>query len=494
MDWNNSRLLLTLSALSLGIALAVSGCGDDGPGATGCETTSDCPAGQGCLQVNDLGNFDPMLPGVCLSEECRSDAQCNAGEVCRGNMCVLPGQGPGTGGDPTSGGPVFCDTEDDCAAGQRCEGNVCTGGGGNPTTPGPTTTDEGACADVVCGDGERCQDGVCVPEPSEGVAGCENCTAGQVCINDTCYPEGYTECGSTACAPGQTCDNGVCTSGPSNGNLCSGVTCPTGQVCNPATGQCIVNTCELQPSDCPDNRPFVDIVGCVCVGCTSSADCESDEVCTPLNRCLYEGSGPCSSQADCQASGTFCQAGRCVDCISQSDCGAGLFCVRGACKPCTCPEGEICSASGVCIPESTNNCSSNAECQSIAATIGADNAQDAACDPGVGCFIPGACNSGIGGDDPFNAECPAGMQCRAGSDGDLLGNLIGEGGSGSACGACVEGAAPGTAGGCRQGEECRAGGEICFIPGILCFPSPFGESEPTCQAAGGGGGGGLPGF
>ncbi|TVR02530.1 MAG: hypothetical protein EA398_07295 [Deltaproteobacteria bacterium] len=479
-----------LPAVTL-LLLFLVACGGDSPGTSSCESVADCASGQACLQVDELNVYDPLAPGLCIDTECTSDRECPAGEVCRGNACVLL---QGGGGEPATETPPqeFCEEDEDCTTpGHRCVAGVCTG-------DAPPTTTGDPCDGVICESDQRCEAGACVPVGSSGppLTGCDACTAEEVCIDEACYPAGSTQCGAAVCPPGQVCNNGVCQLDPGGGgggDLCTGVSCPAGEICNRANGQCIPNTCELNESECPSNAPFVDIVACRCVGCAADSDCDEDETCTQLNRCLFAGRGSCSSQADCPG-GTFCQAGRCVDCIAAEDCGQDLFCVRGACKPCECPEGEICSPSGVCVPDFTRGCSSDAECQSAAGMLGSPNPENGRCDPEVGCFMAGECNSGIGGNDPFNAPCAAGTVCQTGSDlGGILDIFLGGGGEPvSACGGCTEGAAPGQPGGCRQGEECRAGCADpldfgCLIGGLL-----GGDDEPSCQTVSSGGGGGFP--
>ncbi len=133
--------------------------------------------------------------------------------------------------------------------GNVCTLDVCMGGAcTHPNQPnGTACTDDGnACTSDVCAAG------VCT---HPAVAGTPPCTDdGNPCTNDVCSagtcthpnrPNG-TACTSdgNACTT-DACSNGVCTNTPR--------TCPSGQICNPANGNCETVPCtnDLQ---CNDNN------------------------------------------------------------------------------------------------------------------------------------------------------------------------------------------------------------------------------------------------
>jgi MYXO-CTERM domain-containing protein len=205
-----------------------------------------CPFGFDC---KDLTDVDP--PGrYCVESPCR-DVECPAGEFCDPDTgaCVdpcttvecLPGQ-------TCQGGLCFdCfDPGFGCAAGERC---VANGDGVGECEPDP-------CADVECESGEYCREGECVAL--------------------TCEPE---------CAEGQRCVEGECVA-----DMCAGVDCPAGQICNPANGNCITDVCE--DSECPPGQACHPGTGgcipdpCFGVNCPPGFDCEV----------TFEGEATCSEE------------------------------------------------------------------------------------------------------------------------------------------------------------------------------------------------------
>jgi peptidoglycan-associated lipoprotein len=79
------------------------------------------------------------LGGFC--RQCRDDAQCPAGQVCRDNACAEKAR---------------CAEAKDCAAGQKCAAGACV---------------SECAADADCGTGKACIDGAC---KAQGSAGAQN--------------------------------------------------------------------------------------------------------------------------------------------------------------------------------------------------------------------------------------------------------------------------------------------------------------------------------
>jgi hypothetical protein len=148
-----------------------------------------------------------------------------------------------------------------------------------------------------------------------------------------------------------------------------------------------------------------------------------------------------------------------ADCFSSFDCDGGV-CVSGRCAECAasgdCPEGEVCMANecvtsdaGVPdVPVEPTDCDTDAECVAAAILLG-HSGEGAACDPEVGCFILGECNSSGGfpgtvGTDPFEAPCSSDTVCSTSFD------LSGGGAFTFACAGCTVG----DDGTCRAGEIC----------------------------------------
>ncbi len=120
-----------------------------------------------------------------------------------------------------------------------------------------------------------------------------DCSPGATCVFDTCTTDGD-------CAQGQTCVDGACT-------CTSNSDCGAGGLCNPLSGQCIVDL-------------YVQ-------ACGADTDCAPGQTCA-------NGTCTCASDADCTV-GT-CQGGLCrhpfgrctctvdADCVGPTQCTAGL--------------------------------------------------------------------------------------------------------------------------------------------------------------------------
>ena len=138
-----------------------------------------------------------------------------------------------------------------CPDGWICENDQCV----DPCDPNPCAWYEecnlGACLDTSCtgigqqcDPGEFCLDHECVENPCLA-ADCDAAT--EHCIADC---PSATDCTYTCqplclCGPGETCGpGGVCES-----DLCAGATCLGGQMCDPATGDCVPDDCFLV--NCP---------------------------------------------------------------------------------------------------------------------------------------------------------------------------------------------------------------------------------------------------
>ena len=341
-----------------------------------------------------------------------------------------------------------------------------------------------------CLEGEICSpDGFCeVDLPCGGP-----CARGQVCneSTDRCEPADATDVVEDAdpddvtedTTPPDVSPGDVDTTQPELPLGCN-PPCTGNQVCQ--NGQCVSVSCGLQESDCQDpDRPFLNVETCQCVSCLNETQCEAGEVCARNGRCLVS-TQPCQSRSDCGVN--FCQSGYCVQCISNGDCSEGQFCNRGACGACTCDEGFVCDRNGRCIDESliSGACTTPADCVASASALGwQGDVSNLGCDPQLGCFVRGTCNSPAAGaqqPDPWAGQCAAGATCQ--ESGGLGGGLpipIPLPGleAGFAC-ACD----PAQPEQCRAGEECREN-TIELFPG---FPLPGGDGH-SCQGPSQGGGG-----
>ncbi|WP_373046857.1 hypothetical protein [Vulgatibacter sp.] len=141
---------------------------------------------------------------------------------------------------------------------------------------------------------------------------------------------------------------------------CFGVICATGQVCDPATGDCVADpdrACAADP-DCDDET--MRCADGVCVSKCRDVVCDFDagQVCEPgTGNCV--GGSTCGSTADCTG-GKLCESGICVGarfarCEGGQACAAGLSCVgNGMIALCTeaCAAAADCQISDRCADES----------------------------------------------------------------------------------------------------------------------------------------------
>jgi hypothetical protein len=206
-----------------------------------------------------------------------------------------------------------------------------------------TTTGGPQCRlDRDCGINQTCTSGSCVDK--QVCTSDAQCTEEQRCdvLTGTClFRSGFgTECGpnnnNTPCAVGQFCALGRCRD-TSTATLCSRrLQCAVGQVCDRNSFYCIEEApCSLATD--PD-RPYPEL------------SCDPGDRCDPVTgACVADGPPQCDPTAmptGCALDELCNGARRCVQCISNQDCGPGLRCNTRA---------------GLC--ESTNTCRSNADCR-----------------------------------------------------------------------------------------------------------------------------------
>jgi hypothetical protein len=217
---------------------------------------------------------------------------------------------------PPDAGPT-CQVRADCPTGWICpasDGGVDGGANfcGKCTTNGQCLPDE-TCdpLNLICqflpGWGNQCKLNA-------------DCTLGQLCVQGLCTPSSkVTPCVNDKCSePGKRCQiqNQVC---EQDLGCFDDSYCATDQVCNLAT-----RACEL--------RCNADTVGTIC----------------PAHwQCVNSDRRTCNASAD---GGGSC---RCVDCLTDADCGTGLTCnvAAGRCSsPSLCYSNADCPAGQVCNP------------------------------------------------------------------------------------------------------------------------------------------------
>ncbi|MCC6873125.1 MAG: hypothetical protein IT378_02360 [Sandaracinaceae bacterium] len=174
-------------ALATFAILLASGCDCTGTVNTACMRTSDCPAGQSCLD----GRCQAMSDGTTPETD---GGSCGNGRVMCGSICC---------GDNQACVDGFCRL--DCGTLPMCAGGCCTSG-------------------------QECLDNRCVVECADEAQRCGDmdelcCGAGQACLGRACVPLGAT-----------------CTTTDD---------CELDEICQPVLGRCVprssVEVCEYRP-------------------------------------------------------------------------------------------------------------------------------------------------------------------------------------------------------------------------------------------------------
>lgn len=187
---------------------------------------------------------------LCLGR-CKAGVCDNTETLCAADNdttdCLLPKCEPSTGiCSPVVSTYANCSDFNGCTINDRCLANgTCTG---TPLNCPPSTN---PCASV------QCKFGQCVPVPKSGQACSDGneCTIGDICVGDVCFPGEPVECNK---------NTDVCNSGR----------------CDPASGQCII---EPRPD-------------------TDNITCDDTYFCTKDDRCT---NGTCVGVTDPALAGTI---------------------------------------------------------------------------------------------------------------------------------------------------------------------------------------------
>ncbi len=255
-----------------------------------CEGEIICPPGAYCFVANQ--------PGKCVPKSyvpCTSDAQCPKGQVCDTSECLSCCPFGEVCIDLCCGRCVpaqeGCQSDKDCPVGQYC--NLRMDSAGNlfgSCAPVP----DGACVrDADCGEGGFCQFGPCPL--------CFPCPCFGTCI----YKEPQKCKVHSDCPPGQECHvycgngwcEGVCQPLP-EGQCWMDKDCPEGYFCNVL--KCGDGLKCLGPYECLPKQPK-----CIQSGCSGEV-CSTESVMTP---CWYLPWFECLGYTQC---GNFGPGGSCA--------------------------------------------------------------------------------------------------------------------------------------------------------------------------------------
>jgi hypothetical protein len=270
----------------------------------------------------------------------------------------------------------------------------------------------------ICPDGQRCAGCRCVdfcrrtteftPECPNGLTPEFQANGECLCITDTCDHDGCPKAtmmnddGTPSCAPKSSrvaacqCKAGTCVA------ACSGVTCSSGDTCDPRSGRCVEDNCR-------------------------GLGCASMELCDPSSgRCIKD---ECAS-ASC-ASDQVCRAGKCEASCAAVSCAKGQSCKSGecqtdACASVSCARGQVCKAeSGECADDVciTLQCARGQTCSQSSGRCETDPCWTVKCPSGQTC-VNGDCH--MGGSDE-------GVGSRSDSLQSAPSRLVATGGGGCAC-------------------------------------------------------------
>ncbi len=405
----------------------------------------------------------------CLSDEdcltgytCGPDGKCtDCLPNCEGRCCGDDGCG-GTCADLCGDTGQSCDTDNcqcqgecqpDCA-GRECGPDKCLGTCG-PGCAEDETCSDGICQQLGCSGDEQCQPGqICLDNTcTNGCRGDRDCPQDQFCLADE-PPNG--KC--VACRDDADCPDGnVCSDGQCRFFCAEDTDCPAEQHCELATGACVECTsnehCDLgqiclsscvdgcaTDRDCPDGTVCDPEAGehGQCVACARDEDCLPAETCVE-HICTLR----CDNDDDCFPLQCDEANGRCVECLSKSDCAdlatvcVNFECVYGCDSDRDCPENEFCDplygehgGCGECVTDS--QCTGDAACVALRCTTDCslfdcpvirphchpelemcvECTEHAHCPDGYGCNQwYGYCVAGDGEGCQSSDECPAEQRC-----------------------------------------------------------------------------------
>jgi hypothetical protein len=206
---------------------------------------------------------------------------------------------------------TLCSNALDCDAGLFCStatGRCTDGGAGDQCLSDLDCPIAAGCAQLVCRDGN--EGDYCDDE--------NDCSANApFCARPAGQFTGFCSRGAhgSSCADATDCGLGLDCLGPVNNKTCeqcaSNADCVGGSLC-------LAGVCTL---DAPEF-------------CATNADCTSPEVCKfqglgQPQRCQFD----CFATNPCIGAGERCAGDRCLECVSDTDCGPGRTCLAERCVP-----------------------------------------------------------------------------------------------------------------------------------------------------------------
>ncbi len=304
----------------------------------------------------------------------KSNEKKNGNKTC---LCHIPPGNPDNAHTICVGSPAVPahlahgDTLGACAADTSCEAVTCGGTTGVTCLPDQfCMRPEGTCA--ADAEGECTEIPLSCPTLSTPVCGCDGITYFNACFAQT---SGVSVSHTGACTPGVACGGQ------------SGVTCPTGQFCQPPVSECTVgaagNCAPIPPL--PVCSPTVSPV-CGCNGTTYD------------NACLAQAAGVAVDHTGaCAANVVVCGG-------AAPACPAGQFCNRPPGSGCDTGVQGVCQPTPTSCPGTTDPvCGCNATTYANACLANVAGVQIAA---------PGACQPQQACGGPSAIPCDAGEFCK----------------------------------------------------------------------------------
>lgn len=246
---------------------------------------------------------------------CENHDQCSAGTLCIAGQCLIASCDPAVeavcGIDAVGDGrdPHCCKPFENCnVLTLTCERDPnAVGIGCPPEDPACIPCEENRDCVADLGFQSFCSGGRCFSQ--EGRATCTqdfNCPEGERCDRTEFF-----------CVPA----SGACSfCGPDFPELC----CETGQVCDSVSGQCVaVGDRECDEATVSDDCRLGELCDALgrCVQCITNADCGPNTICNEGTGLCESTIGVCEDDGDCNDP-FFCVRGRCQipECVSNRDC------------------------------------------------------------------------------------------------------------------------------------------------------------------------------